>query len=192
MLPVIGIAAMLAACSSTPVVSGHSPTPLPATTVTPTPAATAEATPAATPAPSPAPVGATPTPSPAANPVLTALTAADLATVTSVYLSYRESDPNNPGLYPPGSIAVYQSHATLMPDGGVWALVEFRLTSSTPTLQQQVGMQDGGGTAVFLRLPGNSTWLLRGIAGNPACASVPEIGVPAAAYTLWGISTTCP
>jgi hypothetical protein len=174
LLLVVGVAVLVAACGSAPPVSRHTPTPPATVTATPLPAATPE-----------------PTPTPAAGPVLAALSASDLATMTSVYVSYRDSEPGDGNLFPPGSLAVRQSHAATMPDGGEWAFLSFA-TTGTPTLEQNVGLQDGGSDAVYLRASPGSTWLLRGIAGEPACNSMVSIGVPPDVASLWGMTEPCP
>lgn len=120
------------------------------------------------------------------------MSGADLETMTSIYVGFRDADPAYPDLYPPGSVAAYKGLGALMPDSSEWALVQFSLTSSTPTLQQQAGMQDGAALGVFLRASPSSQWLLRGVVGEPACAGMPQLGVPVGVRTLWGVPPTCP
>lgn len=170
LLLVVAVVVLLAACGSTPPVSRDTPTPPATVAATPTPA----------------------TPTPATGPVLATLSSDDLATMTSVYLGFVDANPARPDVYPPGSLAVDQSFAALMPDRGEWAFVVFKLTSSTPTVNQQVGMQDGGSNAVYLRSSPASPWLLRGIAGAPACYSMLSIGVPPDVAVLWGMTEPCP
>lgn len=110
--------------------------------------------------------------------------------MTSVYVSYRDSAPGQAGLFAPGSLSVAQNQAATMPDGGEWAFVRF-IPSSSATVQDTADLQDGAGNAVYLRVSPGSPWLLRGIAGNPVCSSLPRTGVPPTVAALWGISATC-
>ena len=193
-------AVLLVACASAPQGSAGTATPAATPLATATPSRAPAPTDSPTSAPTATPASATtptpalaPTATPQAGPVGAPLSTADLASLTEVYVSYRDTEPGEPpNRFPAGSIAAYKGLGALMPDGGEWALVQFVLTSSTPTLQQQVGMQDGANLGVFLRLSPNSQWLLRGVAGNPACASLPQIGVPVAVREMWGVAATCP
>lgn len=165
---------LVVACGGSHPVSRHTPTPPP--TATPVPSSARQ--------------------SPATGPVATALSQADLSTMTSVWIRYRESGQapgllGYPGLYPPGSITVGKSSAALMPDGGEWAIVGFVLADpSTATQDQQVSMQDGGNEGVYFRGSSGSTWLLRGLELG-GCVSIPQIGVPPAVAALWGIPDPC-
>lgn len=163
LLLVGGMALVLAGCSSPPPVSRHTPTP---------------------------PSTAASTPTPATGPVLTTLSAADRAAMASAYVNYMDS--LKAGLFPPGSIGVHQSYAALMPDGAEWALADMSLNPGAPTTPQEQGALQGAGDAVYFRVPGGSTWLLRGLATEPACSSMPHVGVPPAVAELWGMSETCP
>jgi hypothetical protein len=166
-LLVAGLAMLVAACAGSPPVSRHSPA-----------------------------AQATATPTPAANPVLTTLTTADLSTMTSVWVKYRESGQppsflGYPGLYPPGSIAVGKSSATLMPGGGEWAIVTFALKDpSTATQDQLISMQDGTNVGVYFRTSSDLMWILRGLEIG-GCGAIPGIGVPPAVATLLGVPDPC-
>jgi hypothetical protein len=145
---------------------------------TPTPGSTAAQPPVAT-----------TTPTPATAPVLTTLSAADRAAMASAYVSYMDS--LRAGLFPPGSIGVHQSHAALMPDGAEWALADMSLNPGPPTTTQEQAALQGAGRAVYFRVPTGSTWLLRGLATEPTCTSLPHVGVPPAVATLWGMKEPC-
>ncbi len=77
-----------------------------------------------------------------------------------------------------------------MPDGSAWAYLVF-VPSATATFQDSVDLQDGAGNAVYFRTSPGSNWLLRGIAGNPICDTLSQVGVPQTAAALWGMSETC-
>ena len=165
LLLVGGMALILVACSSSPPVSRHTPTP--PSTSTPTL-----------------------TPTPATGPVLAMLSAADRVAMASTYVRYMDS--LRAGLFPPGSIGVHRSYAALMPDGAEWALANMSLNSGAPATAQEQSALQGAGSAVYFRVPGGSAWLLRGLATEPACSSMPHVGVPPAVAELWGMSETCP
>ncbi len=179
----VGVAMLVVGCGGSPPVSRHTPTPR--ATATPWPAGSPVATPASTTAPTPA-----------SGPVQATLTTADLANMTSVWVSYRESGQppsfvGYPGLYPPGSITVGKSSAALMPDGGEWAIVMYALTDpSAATQDQLVSMQDGASVGVYFRTSPESTWTLRGLEIG-GCGAIPGIGVPSAVAALLGIPDPC-
>jgi hypothetical protein len=120
LLLLAGVAVTLFACTSSPPVSRHAPTP----------PATAKPSPVATPARSGAPV-------------LTALSGADQTTLAEVYITYTDSEPGHAGLFTPGSIGVARSSAALMPDGGEWAYGVMRLKPGTTRDRQATGSPTG-------------------------------------------------
>lgn len=168
LLLVGGMALALVGCSSSPPVSRHTPTP---------PSATR----------SPASIR---TPTPATAPILTTLSAADEAAMASAYTNYMDS--LKAGLFPPGSVSVHQSYAALMPTGAEWALADMSLNpGATSTAQEQAVVQSGAANAIYFRVSADSAWLLRGLATEPACSSMPHVGVPPTVAALWGMSETC-
>ena len=179
-LSAVGVVLILAGCSSSPPVSRHTPTPqvttpAPTSTATPAPVGTPEATPSAT-----------PVVTPAAAPAPASLSSTDLSTMTSVYISYRDSAPGEADLFATGSVTVSKSSGAGMPEGGEWAYVLFT-PSPTATFQDQVEMQEGTGLAYYIRVSPNSPWLLRGVFHAGTCVTT-DFGVPQAVLTLWGMN----
>jgi hypothetical protein len=109
--------------------------------------------------------------------------------MATTYVTYMDS--LKAGLFPPGSISVHQSHAALMPDGAEWALADMSLNPGTTATPAEQSALQGAGAAVYFRVPGGTTWLLRGLATDPTCTSLPHVGVPPAVAALWGMSESC-
>jgi hypothetical protein len=68
----------------------------------------------------------------------------------------------------------------LVQAGGEWAMIHWEPSSGAPQ-RAVAGFQDGGGTAIFTRVPGG-VWTVAGVGGEPgACA----VSIPSAVRALW-------
>lgn len=165
---------LLAACGSPPQSSSHrSEAPAP---VTPT----------ASPSPTVPPT--TPVP-PTGTAVPATLSAGDLATLLSLFVTDRNSGPSGQVLTPTAVMPDPQTppRAAVGPDGVEWAMVVYQPAPDAPEPLTMTELQNGAGTAFFSKDAGQQ-WVLRGLAGRTLCTGAATAQVPAAVLTAWGES----
>ena len=174
----VGVAMLVVGCGGSPPVSRHTPTPR--ATATPWPAGSPVATPASTTAPTPA-----------SGPVQATLTTADLANMTSVWVSYRESGqppsfvgyPALPARIDHGRQKLRGTHARRRRVGDCDVRVDRPLGRNSGSTGQHAGRGERRG---YFRTSPESTWTLRGLEIG-GCGAIPGIGVPSAVAALLGI-----
>jgi hypothetical protein len=162
---------LLAACSATLPVARSTPTTLPRPSPTSTPAGST----------------ASPTPTPAKSATTSAtLTASDLSTIESVYISDRNHGYGRT-LYSTAALTLDPDRpprAAIVPGSGEWAFVSY-VPASGDTVIQSADLQDGVGEAFYFR-PTGGGWLLRGIVGEPAACGASRAGVPTTVLNVLG------
>ena len=107
-------------------------------------------------------------------------TAADKAALTVAFVASKNVPTQDIAGTDPGTVYYAYVPSTKM----YWALASFL---PTPAASQQtlVGLQDGGRTGIFTRVPAGSwTWIFLG--SFPFCPS--RTAIPPAVRTVWGLS----
>lgn len=116
----------------------------------------------------------------------TGLAAGDQATMLSIFITAKNSGSTGQVLTPT-TIMVSGSappRAALVP-GGEWAMVTYAPSPGAPEPLTGSQLQDGTGTAFFMRQAGGG-WVLRGLAGQSFCSGAEIAQVPPAVLSLWG------
>ena len=171
----VGVALLVAGCSSVTHLATTSPTTTaePTTRSTPSSTTTEQTTPASTTTQSPPAVE---------NLVADATVRQDLLTAFS---TFRSDGTNTPGFaaIPQGAVGSIQSgslyYAFIPSSSTYWAMASFDPTAAASQTSASVGFQDGGSTAVFARTQAE-TWTVKYVGW---CLT----GLPAAVAAVWGV-----
>ncbi|HEX4216149.1 MAG TPA: hypothetical protein VIA06_22745 [Candidatus Dormibacteraeota bacterium] len=113
------------------------------------------------------------------------LTASDLSTIESVYITDRNEGMHEK-LYTAAALTLDPSEppeGAMVAGSGDWALVRYR-PASGDTVTQSADLQDGANGAFFFR-PKGGGWLLRGFVSEPAACGAWHAGVPSAVLSVW-------